>query len=416
MHEENLIYDWNKGGLIDLKGVVHVELDDETLRDGLQSPSVSDPTVDEKLEILHLMEQLGIHSADIGLPAAGPNAHRQTLALAKEIARCKLNIKPNCAARTVIGDITPIVEISQRAGIGIEVSAFIGSSPVRQYVEGWTLYKMLKHTEAAVRYAVDNHLDVMFVTEDTTRAHPDTLEALYTTAIENGARRVCIADTVGHATRTGTVNVIRHVRDVIENTGVEVKIDWHGHSDRGFALACTLAAIRAGVDRVHATALGIGERCGNTPMDLLLVNLKMMGIIDNDLSGLDAYCNAVAAATKTSIPFNYPIIGNDAFRTATGVHAAAIIKAMKKGKAELADSVYSSVPAAMVGRTQKIEVGPMSGESNVQYWLIQHGHDCAEPLVAEILGRAKASMKVLTNDEIEAIVRAFAPEVAANGH
>lgn len=407
-----LIYDWNRGGLIDLKGVVKIELNDETLRDGLQSPSITDPTVEQKIELLHLMEELGIDSCNIGLPGAGQRAFNDCVALAKEIARYRLKIKPNCAARTVVDDIRPIVEISQRAGIPVEAATFIGSSPIRQFVEGWTLAKMLKMTETAVRYAVTNGLPCMYVTEDTTRAHPDTLEALYRMAIECGARRVVIADTVGHATRTGTTNVIRFVRDLIESTGLEVQVDWHGHSDRGFALASTLAAIRAGVDRVHATALGIGERCGNAAMDLLLVNLKLMGIIHNDLTKLDAYCNLVSKATKTPIPFNYPIIGPDAFRTATGVHAAAIIKAKTKHDELLADLVYSGVPASMVGRRQRIDIGPMSGESNVVFWLREHHYPTDDALVKKIFDYAKHSDRVLSDEDVEAVINA---ELKSNG-
>lgn len=408
----SLIYDWNQGGLIDLKGVVQVELNDETLRDGLQSPSITDPPIEAKVELLHLMEDLGIQSCNIGLPAAGPRAFNDALALAKEIARYRLRIKPNCAARTMIDDITPIVELSQKSGIAIEVAAFIGSSPIRQFVEGWSLSKMLKLTESAVRYTVENGLPSMYVTEDTTRAHPDTLEALYRMAIESGARRVVVADTVGHATRTGTTNVVRFVRDVIESTGYEVQIDWHGHSDRGFALASALAAIRAGVDRVHATALGIGERCGNAAMDLLLVNLKLMGIINNDLTKLDDYCNLVARSTRTQIPFNYPIIGPDAFRTATGVHAAAIIKAKQKEDDWLADSVYSGVPAHMVGRRQKIDIGPMSGESNVVFWLKEHRYPTDAELVRKIYDYAKHADRVLSDEDVERIIHA---EIPVNG-
>ncbi len=402
-HQE-LIHDWNKGGLVDLKGVVHIEFDDETLRDGLQSPSVTDPTIDQKIEILHLMEDLGIHSANIGLPGAGPRAYNDTLELAKEIARCKMKIMPNCAARTVIADIDPVIDISQKAGIPIEVATFVGSSPIRQYVEGWTVDTVAKLTETAVSYVVKHGLPSMYVTEDTTRSHPDDLEKLFSTAINCGAKRVVIADTVGHTTRTGAVNIVRFIKDVIENTGEDVKVDWHGHNDRGFALASTLAAVRAGVDRVHACALGIGERCGNTSMDLLLVNLKLWGIINNDLSKLNEYCRLVAEATHTPIPFNYPVIGPDAFRTATGVHAAAVIKALKTGDDWLADMVYSAIPAHMIGRKQKIEIGPLSGESNVVYWLQDHGHQLLDGVVQKIFDYAKHSSRLLTDDEIETFI------------
>jgi 2-isopropylmalate synthase len=397
---QDLIYDWNKGGLIDLKGVVHIEFDDETLRDGLQSPSVTDPPIETKIKLLHLMEELGIQAANIGLPAAGPRAYHDTLELAKEIARCKMKIMPNCAARTVIQDIDPVIDISQKAGIPIEVATFIGSSPIRQYVENWTPNMMVRATEESVKYVVQHDLPSMYVTEDTTRAHPDIIEKLYSTAIRHGATRIVIADTVGHTTRMGAMHIVRYVKDVVENIGVDVKIDWHGHNDRGFALATTLAAIHAGVDRIHGTALGIGERCGNASMDLLLVNLKMMKIIDNDISKLNEYCQLVSEATRTPIPFNYPVLGKDSFRTATGVHAAAVIKALRLGDDWIADSVYSGIPAHMVGRKQVIDVGPMSGESNVAYWLQEHGYQVNDGLCKKIFDYAKHSNRILTNEEI----------------
>ncbi len=407
---KNLIYDWNKGGIVDMKGVVRIEFDDETLRDGLQSPSVTDPTIEQKIRILHLMEDLGIQSANIGLPGAGPRAYNDTLELAKEIARSKMKIFPNCAARTVIADIDPVIEISQKAGIAIEVASFVGSSPIRQYVEGWTVEKVRELTENAVSYVVAHGLPSMYVTEDTTRAHPDDIEKLYTAAINCGAKRVVIADTVGHTTRTGATNIVRFVKDVIEETGEDIKIDWHGHNDRGFALAATIAAIRAGVDRVHGCALGIGERCGNASMDLLLVNLKMWGIINNDLCKLNEYCRLVSEACKVPIPYNYPVIGPDAFRTATGVHAAAVIKALKTNDTWLSDMVYSAVPASMVGRKQKIDIGPLSGESNVAYWLHDHGYDFNGGMVKKIFDYAKHSNRLLTDDEIEAFIETEIPE------
>ena len=198
MHK--LIHDWNASAPRRAQTVL---LDDETLRDGLQSPSVRCPTIEEKLRILHLIDRLGIDTADIGLPGAGPHVVRDVERLAREIAGQRLKVKANCAARTVIADIAPIVEISQRTGVPIECCTFIGSSPLRQYAEGWALDQLLRLTEDAIAFAVGEGMSVMYVTEDTTRADPDTLRRLYSTAIRAGASRVCIADTVGHATPAG---------------------------------------------------------------------------------------------------------------------------------------------------------------------------------------------------------------------
>ena len=403
MKEADLIYDWNTApGAFDFSSRKGVELDDETLRDGLQSPSVLDPPIEAKIEILHLMVDLGIHTADIGLPGAGPRAVADVRALAMEIARNNLPIGANCAARTVRADVEPIARISQEVGIPIEACTFIGSSPVRQYAEDWTIEKMLRVTEDAVRFAVSEGLPVMYVTEDTTRARPEVLKQLYTLAIDCGAKRVCLADTVGHATPEGVRQLVRFVRDeVIRPTGKDIKIDWHGHRDRGFGVANTLAAIEAGADRVHGTGLGIGERVGNAEMDLLLVNLKLLGLHHCDLTKLPKYCDAVSKATGVRIPANYPVLGDDAFRTGTGVHAAAIIKARQKGDEWLADLVYSGVPASLVGRKQLIEISHVSGMSNVKFWLQENGYNADdENLCKRVFELAKSTNHTLTEAEI----------------
>ena len=401
LSESDLIYDWNRAGGPDLRPARgRVELDDETLRDGLQSPSVHSPSIEDKLRMLHLMAELGIEAADIGLPGAGPHVARDVERLAREIVDQKLPIAPNCAARTVIADIKPIVEVMQKTGLAIEASCFLGSSPVRQYAEGWTLDRMLQLTREAVEFAVREGLPVMYVTEDTTRAAPEDLRRLYTEAVEAGARRVCVADTVGHATPSGARNVIRFIREVVDATGEDVKVDWHGHRDRGLSVINALAAAEAGADRLHGTAVGIGERVGNCAIDLLLVNMQLLGWIDRDLTKLREYCELVAEKTGVPLPDNYPVVGRDAFRTGTGVHAAAIIKAKARGDDWLADLVYSSVPASLIGCRQIIEVGPMSGESNVIYWLQERGIEAQPELVKTIFQRAKASDRVLEEAEI----------------
>jgi 2-isopropylmalate synthase len=411
MEQQDLIHDWNTAGdAVDYARLDPVELDDETLRDGLQSPSATDPPIAAKIEILHLMCELGIHTADIGLPGAGPRAEGDVRALAREIASARLPIAANCAARTVRADIEPIARVMHETGVPIEACTFIGSSPIRQYAEDWTLDRMLKATEDAVRFAVGEGLSVMFVTEDTTRARPETLKALYTLAIECGATRICLADTVGHATPHGVRQLVRFIRTrVIDPVGVPVKLDWHGHRDRGLGIANTLAAIEAGVDRVHGTALGIGERVGNTEMDLLLVNLHLLGMHRSDLSKLPAYVQAVSRATGVPVPPSYPVFGDDAFRTGTGVHAAAIIKAQLKGDDWLVDRVYSGVPASTFGLEQRIEISHVSGMSNVKHWLATHGYDPDdEGLSQHVFGLAKRTSRVLTEAEIRACCAEYA--------
>jgi 2-isopropylmalate synthase len=396
-----LIHDWNH----DAAGPRPIAmLDDETLRDGLQSPSVRAPSIEEKINILHHMDGLGIDTADIGLPGAGPHVVRDVERLARTIGDGRLSIRANCAARTLISDIQPIAEIQQRTGVPIECCAFIGSSPIRQYAEGWTIEFLKKATEDALTFATRQGLTTMYVTEDTTRADPESLRLLYTTAIRAGASRLCVADTVGYATPTGARAVVRFVKSLVEELGVDVGIDWHGHKDRGFGVASSIAALEAGATRLHGAALGIGERCGNTPIDLLLVNLVMMGYREHDLTGLPAYCQAVARACDVRIAPNYPVVGADAFRTATGVHAAAVVKAFRKGDRALMDAVYAAVPASLVGREQEIEIGPLSGRSNVVFWLERRGLPASDEIVDRVFAAAKASRRTLTHGQVQAIV------------
>lgn len=401
----DLIHDWNRlGG--EFRPGQPVQFDDETLRDGLQSPSVADPSVDEKLDLLHVMDRLGIHTANLGLPGAGGRPREEILRMAQEIAKNRLRIGANVACRTVVSDIEPVVEMSQRAGMPIEVCAFIGSSSIRQYTENWSLAHLLEHTRQALTFARDHQLPVMYVTEDTTRAHPETLRALYSLALELGARRLAVCDTVGHATPEGARNVVTFVRELARQHDPTVGIDWHGHRDRDLAIANCLAAVEAGATRIHGAALGVGERAGNAPMDLLLVNCRLLGWIDNDLRALPEYVRKAAKALQVDIPHNYPVLGADAFETGTGVHAAAVIKAFRKGDQALADTVYSGVPANMVGLEQRICVGPMSGRSNVIWVLERLGIEAGEARVKAVLEAGKASKKMLTDEQVRRIALA----------
>ena len=405
----DLIYDWNETAPRPPRAR-RVTLDDESLRDGLQSPSVHDPSIEDKLEILHLMDQLHIDTADIGLPGAGPRAVADVTRLAREIGQAKLSIKANCAARTVKADIEPIVRIVQETGVPIMACTFLGSSEIRKFAEDWDLDRMLRHTAEAIDYAVKEGLEVMYVTEDTTRARPEVIERLYKTAIEHGASRLCICDTVGHVEPRGVTALVTFMRDLVARSGADVKLDWHGHNDRGLGVVNALAAVEAGVDQVHGSALGIGERCGNTAMDQLIVNLRLMGYLpeQEDLSALPRYVHKVSEACQVPVPKNYPVVGSDAFETATGVHAAAVIKAFRKGDEWLANRVYSGVPADVFGLSQKITIGPMSGRSNVTFWLEQRGIEPTDAVVDRIFAAAKQSDRIFSDEEVLRLIGASA--------
>ncbi len=402
---EATIYDWNTAERTGKLAKRPFTFFDETLRDGIQSPSVKDPSIEAKVRILELMDVMGIEHMNVGLPGAGPRAVADVTRLVEVLRDRKLKIKPACAARTHVNDIAPIIDVSQKTGVPIEVMAFIGSSPIRLYAEGWDVDGLRKRTAEAISFAAKSGLPVTYVTEDTTRSRPDVLGLLFRTAIENGATRLCLCDTVGHVTPDGIRNLLRFTRNLIDSLGVPVGIDWHGHNDRGLAVTNAIYAVEYGADRVHGTVLGIGERVGNAALDQILLNLRLLDELgERDLSPLLELCRLVSKACDVPIPANYPLVGADAFRTATGVHAAAIIKAEKKGDAFLADRIYSGVPAGLFGREQEIEIGHMSGESNVVYWLTKRHITPEPPLVASILAAAKATDHLLSEAEVRRII------------
>ncbi|MEZ6196295.1 MAG: LeuA family protein [Planctomycetota bacterium] len=403
---DDLIYDWNVERE-DWRPSRPVTFDDETLRDGLQNPSVRNPSLDEKQELIRLMDRLGIQTVNVGLPGAGPRHYQDCLALVRTMLEEKLSIRPNVACRTVVSDISPVRDFMDETGIPVLANCFIGSSPIRLFTEDWTFETVLGHVETSLKWAADHEVPFALVTEDTTRSRPDQIRKLYERAIELGAERLVVCDTCGHATPEGTYRLVRFIREIVEESGRDVKIDWHGHRDRGLGEANCIAAVKAGADQIHGAALGIGERAGNAAMDLILVNFKLLGWIDNDLSALAEYCRKASEYLGVPIPNNYPVVGHDAFLTGTGVHAAAVVKALRKNDAWLADRVYSGVPAGDFGLEQQIGIGPMSGKSNVLFWLERHGFPTDRPaLIDAIFERAKQSNSLLSDADIESVVKA----------
>jgi 2-isopropylmalate synthase len=415
MDERSLIHDWN---LVDYEysrdanNHPHgVWFDDETLRDGLQSPSALNPSIEQKIELLSYMERLGIQKVDLGLPGAGPFHRSHIDAMVSHIIENDYQIRPGAAVRTLMGDIEPLVEMQEKHGVPIQASAFLGTSPIRQFTEGWTMEKLVSTMEKAVSYAVENDVPVMFVTEDTTRSKPEDVKLIYQRAMDLGVRRLCVCDTCGHVTPNGVKQLLSYIdEEVIKDGGYQrrdIEVNWHGHQDRGLGVANNIAAVEAGADVLHGTALGVGERAGNAPLDQTLVNLSLMGIIENDLTLLNEYVHKANEYIKVPLPRNYPVFGEDAFETGTGVHASAVIKAMRKGDHWLADRVYSGVPAADFGLQQVIRVGHMSGRSNILWWLEQNGIEATDELVAHLFEVAKSQPRNMENFEIEQAIAEF---------
>jgi len=418
--ERDLIYDWNVIDYqIDRDESNHPHelwFDDETLRDGLQSPSARNPSIEQKIELIDYMERLGIQKADLGLPGAGKFHIDHIDAMLGHMGENGYQIRPGCAVRTVVTDIEPLVDLQAKHERQIQASAFLGTSPIRQFAEGWTMERILSTAEAAVTFAVDNDIPVMFVTEDTTRSKPEEIKEVYSRAIELGADRICVCDTCGHVTPNGVRKLIGFIQEeVIPDSGVkrrDIEINWHGHQDRGLGVANNLAAYEAGADVIHGTALGVGERAGNAPLDQTLVNLSLMGVVNNDLTSLNEYMLKAHKYIEVALPHNYPIFGEDAFETGTGVHASAVIKAMNKGDNWLADRVYSGVPAGDFGLHQVIRIGHMSGRSNVLHWLENNGYEADDELVAHMFEVAKSQRRMMTDEEVHSAIAKFRGSVS----
>lgn len=415
MEEHDLIYDWNDIDYSidrDESGHPHeLWFDDETLRDGLQSPSARNPTIEQKIELIDYMEKLGIQKVDLGLPGAGPFHIDHIDSMLSHMGENGYNLTPGCAVRTVVSDIEPLVELQAKHERQIQASSFLGTSPIRQFAEGWTMGRIMETAEKAVTFAVDNDIPVMFVTEDTTRSKPEEIKQVYARAIELGADRICVCDTCGHVTPNGVRKLLEFIQEeVIPDSGVkrrEIEVNWHGHQDRGLGVANNLAAYEAGADVIHGTALGVGERAGNAPLDQTLVNLSLMGVIKNDLTALNEYTRKAHQYLEVALPHNYPVFGEDAFETGTGVHASAVIKAMNKGDDWLADRVYSGVPAGDFGLQQVIRIGHMSGRSNVIHWLKRNGYEAEDDLVAHMFDVAKSQRRMMTDEEVHDAISEF---------
>jgi 2-isopropylmalate synthase len=401
--EAELIHDWNAEGA-PARPAHPVQVSDETLRDGVQSASVREPSTEARRELLSLMDTLGVGAASLGMPCTGERAFAHCLALAHHVREARLKLEPYCAGRTVVEDLAPIAEVAQRSGVPVVVHTFVGASGIRQWTEGWDEAFLRRATRRAIQFARKQGLEVAFVTEDTSRSAPGRLEVLFRTAVDAGASRLVLCDTVGHASPDGARALVRWTRRLLDGWGLpDVRLEWHGHNDRGLALPSALAALEAGCHRAHGCGLGVGERTGNAPLDLLLLNLSLLGWARVDLGALLPYVRGVSAALGVPIPRNYPLAGEDAFRTSTGVHAAAILKARARGDTWLEDRVYSAVPAAALGLKQAIEVGPMSGRANVRAWLEAHGVPVTEALCRAVLRAARASPGLLSDEQLRAL-------------
>jgi 2-isopropylmalate synthase len=408
-----LLYDWHPAARLNNAAPAGMALHDETLRDGLQSPSVPPPSIEAKLRLLDRMRELSIASVDIGYPAVSNGIRDDCIRLARHSVNTKWKVDLWCAGRATATDIAAIAHTAQSSGTSVGAALFLFGSRLRQRIARKDMNELVSIAQSAVTSATAENLPVMFVIEDASRTWPEDLATLFTAAVEAGARRLCIADTVGTATPEAAAALLSHVRALPAVSSAGIPIDWHGHRDRGLALTASLAALIAGADRVHATAMGIGERCGNAELELIAVNLEILGRASLDSLCLRAYVEQASDMLGMEIPINYPVFGRDAFRTTAGVHAHAVARAREMGGREWADAAYSAIDAGRFGYDQTIELSAHSGHAAVTEWLAARGfRRDDEALVSSVLEMLKSSPRAPSQIEIDRHVRNFATETS----
>ncbi len=398
MTEEQLIYDWNRqSGAAPL--TCSPEVLDVTLLEAPHSPAARQPPLSERLRLLHQLDELGLDLVCLGDAGEG---WAETLPLVSEVAESRLKVRSAVLCRNHATELERVAEASEQLGHAIHVLLQCGYSPLQEWKgEAWAAARAERMQES-VMFAVGLGLTVTLLCPDAPRAHPGWLVDTLGRALDSGAQRLALVDTTGCATPEGVARLVAFVTELCRRKGLPERIDWFGFNDRGLALANALTALESGASRVHASVLGLAERSGCVPLDLLLINLRLLGALDRPMEALASVCQRVAEGYQVEVLSNYPVLGKDAFRTGTGVHAAAIIKAERKGFSWLADLIYSGVPAALFGFEQLIEVGPMAGESNVLHWLARNHLEATPERVQALLAAAKSADHVLSDEEIRA--------------
>jgi 2-isopropylmalate synthase len=356
----------------------------------------------DKRRLLVLMSELGLRSAALGYPGSGPRQFADALALAREVMRAQMPIDASCSARASVKDVATVLDVIERSGLDVEVAVSLSVSPIMLGAEGITIDRVQEAADASISFAVRAGARVVAVIEDASRTPPEMLAVLIRHVLSLGATAIQVSDSVGQSTPEGTRALLRFVSEQVKvRSGRTVRVDWHGQQDRGLALANALAATEAGADRVLASALGLGERCGTVPLELLLTNLRLIGRWPHTLNALQEYCESAAAAFGVAIAPAHAVIGADAFRIGSGAHATAMVKALRSGDRSLADVVCSAVPASLVGAEPRVDVSPVSGLSNVRWWLAQHGYDPGDlVLMRELLLAVKHTQRVASDDEL----------------
>ena len=393
-----ILFTWNERP----RGIrPQIEIEDDTLRDGLQASFIRKPTIDEKAELIRLSAGIGARHVVLAFPASSPAEFADSQRLLSVIKDHDVPMTPWFLGRAVTEDMEPILRLRDSYGGNVGAAFFIGTSPIRRHVEKWDFGGILERIATTMDYLRRAGLPCSFSVEDASRTPPDEIEQMVELAVRYSAYSIAVCDTVGESTPHGVRLLIGFIKSIISKHSSDLKILWHGHNDRGLALANSIAAIEAGADIIGGAFLGIGERTGNTALEQVIMYLHQTRTGTFDLKGLIPYARKLAAATEFQIPVNAPVVGPQAFATCTGTHAAAVLKAAELGT-DFEDYVFSSIPASELGAMQDIGVGPTSGMANARYVLERGNMPSSAELAAELLAYAKRQRRPLQQDDIVA--------------
>ncbi|MFI9422205.1 LeuA family protein [Streptomyces achromogenes] len=393
----DILFTWNER----LPAGTSVEIEDDTLRDGLQASFIRKPTVEEKAELFRMSAGIGARHAVVGFPASSPAEFSDSRRLLSVIRDDGLPLMPWFLGRAVREDLEPMLRLRDHFGADVGAAFFIGTSPIRRHVEKWDMAQIMERITGTMEYLEKVGLPFSFSVEDASRTPPDELRDMVELAVRYSAYSIAVCDTVGESTPAGVHRLVGFVKSLIKDRGSHVKILWHGHNDRGLGLANSIAAVEAGADIVGGAFLGIGERSGNTALEQVIMYLYQNGVGNFDVKNLIPYLKKLSAATEFPIPVNMPLVGQQAFATCTGTHAAAVLKAAEIGT-DFEDYVFSSIPASELGAVQDIGVGPTSGMANATYVLRKGNMDSSEGTAEALLAHAKTQHRLMYEDEIVA--------------
>ena len=390
-----LLTDWNEKKTFKNKSIV---IEDDTLRDGLQSALLRIPNYFEKKELVTLAHASRIKYVMLGFPGASEDAYHECRLLVQFIRDMQWPLVPRLLGRANQSDMAAICRLQEETGVPLQADFFINICALRLKVEGWNLATITQMIHQASEQLDRHGVSYSISLEDATRSDTSIIEKMLCTIVNTKAIAIVLCDTVGACLPSGVANLLRFVKKTIAAHNSHIFQWWHGHNDRGLALANALCALDHGIDGISGTFLGIGERSGNICIEQIMLHLNQYYGSAYCLDSARQYCSLLSRYTEYTMPINQPLFGNQSFTTTAGTHIRALEKAKRFGTGAH-DLLYSSVAAHDLGRQQQIMLGPMSGRSAVKSVLEQIGESYDEKKISTLFNYFKKIQKPITVQE-----------------